>query len=370
MLSGGRRIRDVKIQTVRVNRQADPTLDDYLEIRVNKPGDFSDYTLSLVNVVDGQPTNEPMDGFDPRYSRVTFSFKASCPTDLDCKPSCTCPPPARPQPDIDYLAKDYESFRQLILDRLALTMPAWQETHAPDLGITLVELLAYVGDYLSYYQDAVATEAYLGTARQRISVRRHARLVDYLMHDGCNARAWLTIWTDADKQFDPAQIYFVTPYPGAPIDRHLLTPTDLLGVDASTLRSLRAVVLDRRVADHRPGGALADVVLHLGRLRVLPGGWRDVRDADRTAGCEFRRSAALKLKVGDILIFEEVIGPKTGQPSDADPSHRQAVRLTKVTPRSIRSTAGRTARRSSRSSGHLKTRLTFPLCLSSQAAAA
>src|SRR2546427_6685807 len=46
------------------------------------------------------------------------------------------------------------------------------------------ELLAYVGDYLSYQQDAVATEAYLGTARRRVSVRRHARLVDYLVHDG------------------------------------------------------------------------------------------------------------------------------------------------------------------------------------------
>jgi len=38
------------------------------------------------------------------------------------------------------------------------------------------------------------------------------------------------------------------------------------------------------------------------------------------------------LKVGDILIFEEELGPRTGNPSDADPTHRQAVRLTKVTP--------------------------------------
>ena len=37
----------------------------------------------------------------------------------------------------------------------------------PDVGVMLVDLLAYVGDQLSYYQDAVATEAYLGTARQR-----------------------------------------------------------------------------------------------------------------------------------------------------------------------------------------------------------
>ena len=71
-------------------------------------------------------------------------------------------------------------------------MPDWTERHVPDLGITLVELLAYVGDYLSYYQDAVATEAYLDTARRRISVRRHVRLVDYRMHDGCNARAWVS----------------------------------------------------------------------------------------------------------------------------------------------------------------------------------
>ena len=37
--------------------------------------------------------------------------------------------------------------------------------------------------------DAVAAEAYLETARQRASVRRHARLIDYPMHDGAAARA-------------------------------------------------------------------------------------------------------------------------------------------------------------------------------------
>ncbi len=95
VLSGGRRIRDVQIKTVRVQRQPDPTLDDYLEVRVNKAGDFSNYTISLVKTADGQPTSEPMDKFDPRYDEVSFSFKANCPTDLDCKPPCTCPPPQR-----------------------------------------------------------------------------------------------------------------------------------------------------------------------------------------------------------------------------------------------------------------------------------
>src|SRR5262249_26827323 len=85
------------------------------------------------------------------------------------------------------------SFRQLMLDRIAQLMPGWKERNPSDLGIALVELLAYIGDYLSYQQDAVATESYIGTARRRASVRRHARLVDYFMSDGSNARVWIRV---------------------------------------------------------------------------------------------------------------------------------------------------------------------------------
>ena len=42
------------------------------------------------------------------------------------------------------------------------------------------------------------------------------------------------------------------------------------------------------------------------------------------------RERSLKLKVGDVLIFEEVLGPTTGIASDADRSHRHAVCLTRV----------------------------------------
>jgi hypothetical protein len=382
VLSGGRRIRDVRIETVRVKRQADPTLDDYLEIRVNKPGDFSDYTISLVNVVDGRPTNDPMTGFDARYSRVTFSFKASCPTDLDCEPACACPPKVRPRADIDYLAKDYESFKRLILDRMSLTAPAWQETHAPDIGITLVELLAYAGDYLSYYQDAVATEAYLGTARQRISVRRHARLVDYLMHDGCNARAWLTLWTDIDQQFDPVQIYFITPYPGAPVDRHVLEATDLRGVDTSTYEifeplywtggppiSVRAA--HSKISFYTWGDC--ECCLAVGATcATLKDSWVAPPPAGTTAAAPppadpTARERTLKLDVGDMLIFEEVLGPKTGQPSDADPSHRQAVRLTKVVPTIDPLYGGPDGTPIVEIEWASEDALKFPLCISSQA---
>src|SRR5262249_22581642 len=85
------------------------------------------------------------------------------------------------------------ALRRLMLDRLSLLAPDWRERSPADLGVVLAELLAYVGDRLSYRQDAIATEAYLGTARSRISVRRHARPVDYRVHEGCSAGVWVQI---------------------------------------------------------------------------------------------------------------------------------------------------------------------------------
>ena len=129
-IEGGRRIREIRVLEVTPHLVDDPALDDFMLVRVDKYGDFSTYTLRLVG----------MKGIDPRYDYIDFSFKAGCPSDLDCLPASSCPPPALDQPEINYLAKDYASFRQLILDRLALNMPDWQERHIPDLGIMLVEL--------------------------------------------------------------------------------------------------------------------------------------------------------------------------------------------------------------------------------------
>jgi hypothetical protein len=194
-IEGGRRVRGLEVHRIEVERREEPDLDDYMDVVVDRKGDFSPYELRMVELEDGRPADKPMVGFDPRYAGVGFSFKAGSTSSLDCKVQEVCPPQQYTEPEIDYLAKDYASFRRLILDRLALIMPTWREQHVPDVGIALVELLAYIGDHLSYYQDAVATEAYLGTARQRVSVRRHARLVDYHLHEGCNARAWVCVET-------------------------------------------------------------------------------------------------------------------------------------------------------------------------------
>jgi hypothetical protein len=336
-LTGGGR--PVKVLRIKLHRQKDETLDDWLEIVVDRPGDFSSYALSLAN-----PDGTQLEGFDPRYSSVCFSFKAACATGLDCKDEPLCPPDERDTPAIDYLAKDYASFRQLILDRLAVTVPAWQEPHAPDIGMMLVELLAYVGDQLSYHQDAVATEAYLGTARHRISLRRHARMVDYRAHEGCNARAFVHIAASQDVTLAPHSYFFSTAIPGTAAGVAAISaftaaagvqPFEPLAPGPETALQLLAAHNEIRFYTWGqrdcclPRGAVS-ATLHDAWVPVVD--TRGKRKAAAAAEIQEPRPRVLALKPGDFLLIEEIRGPKTGDPDDADPRHRAVVRLTSVEP--------------------------------------
>jgi predicted phage baseplate assembly protein len=304
-IDGGERVVGIEVVDVTLCREEDPDLDDCMQVTVDRPGDFSTYTLCVVEPRrDGRPGHEPLAGFDPRYTCVDFSFKAGCPSPLDCGPADDCPPPSYDEPEISYLAKDYESFRRLILDRLALIMPDWRERHAPDMQMALVEVLAYTGDQLSYLQDAVATEAYLGTARLRTSVRRHARLVDYAMHDGCNARVWVCVEVDAPLTLPADDILFETS-----------------GGQGFHPMGTRDVSL-------RPAHNRIELWTWGDSECCLPTGATRATLADGEGDGE---GDGLELAPGDVLIFEEVVGPATGNEADADPAHRQAVRLTEVT---------------------------------------
>jgi hypothetical protein len=141
-----------------------------LTLRARAEGDFTDYLLTL----SGSPA------LDLIFSTSRFSFKANCPSDFDCAPApIVCPPDDTPVPPIDYLAKDFLSFRQALLDFSALRYPGWQERSEADVGLMVAEVLSAAADELSYLQDRVAAEAALETATQRRSLISLARLVDY-----------------------------------------------------------------------------------------------------------------------------------------------------------------------------------------------
>jgi len=298
-ITGGERIRDIPVDDASF-------VGDVLVVRVATPGDFSTYTLRLIEL-DGTP----LTGLDPLLSAVDFSFKVECPSDFDCRPICACAPAPRDDPPIDYTVKDYESFRRLMLDRLALVAPEWTERNPADLGVALVELVAYVADYLSYEQDAVATEAYLGTARRRVSIRRHATLLDYAMHDGCNARVFVHVRAKGNAPVTlPAGSLLLTELPG------------------------RTAVVDsvafERALDERPEvfETMHDVTIRPEHDELALYAWGE-RECCLPEGATRATLAGAwpDLHKGDLLVFEEVKGPRTGADEDADPTRRHVVRL-------------------------------------------
>ncbi|MBT2369862.1 putative baseplate assembly protein [Streptomyces sp. ISL-10] len=319
LIEGGRRISGIRV--LRVGHHTEPDSRrrsaDRLVLTLDRPGDDSLYQLRALGW-----------GFDRRYDRMEFTFRPAGLVPPDHAPAVDGHLPSRhPAPSIDYLAKDYASFRRLLLERLALTMPEWTERRAPDLGVTLVELLAHIGDRLSYQQDAVATEAYLDTARLRTSVRRHARLVDYPMHDGCAARTVVCVETKARRKVHLDSLAF-TSFP-----EHGVLQASSPEISVATLKSSPHPVyrpMERRnVVLHPAHNSISlwawgedEYHLHTGATRAT---LLDQASPGHGGG------RVLKLVPGDVLVFEEVLGPGSGHEADRDPTHRQAVRLTDVT---------------------------------------
>lgn len=308
-ISGGVIIRDIKVLSV---YQA----QGHLVVEVDRAGDFSIYRLKIKS-----------DHLDPAHSQCDFSFKEGCKSFIDPKAEGKYPPKLHHGPLVDYMAKDYASFRKALIDLIPTLIPDWKEQHEADLGIMLLELLAYAGDQLSYFQDSVANEAYLETARQRISVRRHARQIDYRMHDGASARAFVFFCVDNEE---------VTLPEGTQVLTRINTP---LGTSSSRPGAVIPYT------EREDALAYADVVFETFKTTKLRRRLNEIKIHNWGNGnCylpEGATSADLvgylgdMLHPGDFLLLEEVKSPDIGNPEDCDPSHRQIVRLTKVESKGI-----------------------------------
>ncbi len=289
-----------------------------LTITLDETGDYAPYTLSLQA---SATTTAPPPQFDPALSSVVFRFHAGFDASVDCQNVVCCPPTLAAEPDINYLAKDFPAFQQVMLDRLAVLVPSWNEPHAADIGNTLVEILAYAADHLSYRQDAVATEAYLGTARSRISLRRHARLVDYTVNEGSNACTFVHFdlrdtRTAALPQGTPIQVPQGTTI--LPRVIGVLAQIDPSSSQFATLAlASPAVFATMAAATLVPEQNVMPFYTWSDEACCLPAG-----ATSATLAGSFTSLAA-----NTVLLFEEVLGPDTGVPGDADPSHRWAVRL-------------------------------------------
>lgn len=72
-----------------------------------------------------------------------------------------------PTPNIDYTSRDYEAFRELMIQKLQEKMPEYTDTSSTDAGIVILEAFANGLDILSLYLDVIANDIILPTTQDR-----------------------------------------------------------------------------------------------------------------------------------------------------------------------------------------------------------
>lgn len=106
------------------------------------------------------------------------------------EPNCPCdryihPPELNIPAGLDTIPRQiatFPEFRKAMLTALRSKVPLahWRARGKDDLGIMLLEMWAYVCDVLAFYDEVIAHETYLRTARRRPSLRKLIELLGYL----------------------------------------------------------------------------------------------------------------------------------------------------------------------------------------------
>jgi hypothetical protein len=96
--------------------------------------------------------------------------------------TCRCnslahPPKLKIAAGLDTIPRQVASFAQFRRAMLAALhhhgeLAAWRARDEDDLGVMLLEMWAYVCDVLAFYDEIIAHESYVRTARRRASLRK------------------------------------------------------------------------------------------------------------------------------------------------------------------------------------------------------
>ncbi len=294
-ISGGERVLAGPVSgQVQVTAVSHPS-SGILALVVKPIGDYSVYTLTV-----------QQNGFDPILSDIDFRFRPGC-FSSDCAPR-TNNPPAAVEPQIDYLAKDYASFQHTLITAMIQRVPNWQAVSEADLDQVLIDLFAAAGDELSDYQDRVMNEAYLAYARKRVSLRRHAGLMDYYIHEGNQATTTVAIDTQDTGTY-------VLPIPcrawSGP-DPTLSNAAVFVSTAGQTIQGILSRISMYTWSDVVPalaaGATSADLSFPAAATANLVASWIQSGTLTR-------------------LLIEEWLNPSTGMAADRDPQKRQILHL-------------------------------------------
>jgi hypothetical protein len=95
-----------------------------------------------------------------------------------------------------------------------LTTPIWQPSGHGDLALQMMEWWAYLADVLTFYNQRIATHAYLGTADLPQSVNRLVRLLGYRPRPGIGATGVLAALSNTPQPFTLPPGFAVQSKPG------------------------------------------------------------------------------------------------------------------------------------------------------------
>ena len=111
---------------------------------------------------------------------------------------------------IDFTGSDFLSLRTNIIEYIKAVYPLdYQNFEESDLGVMLIEIIAYMGAVISLKTDTLANECFIRTAKNKRNVQKLLELVGVKMKGplGATANASLTFAADpdADLTLSPSQ---------------------------------------------------------------------------------------------------------------------------------------------------------------------
>lgn len=84
------------------------------------------------------------------------------------------------QRNVRYLNSDFESLKRDLIEHIRVHFPNdYNDFNESSVGVMLVELMAYIGDNLSFYLDKKFAETFIDTARERKNILKHAKQLGF-----------------------------------------------------------------------------------------------------------------------------------------------------------------------------------------------
>lgn len=150
---------------------------------------------------------------------------------------------SRASPVVDYTSQDFDAIRQdLITYAQSKYTETWTDFNSGQFAIIFLEMLAYMGDLLSFQLNATVREAFIATVQRRGNVNNLGKMVNFQLADPIAATVDLTL------TLNPSATYPLT------IDRDNIFANRANGADQVTFQPAGSTVVPSY-----PGGGTVSI---------------------------------------------------------------------------------------------------------------